>query len=67
MYGYSGSWRSSPIGKILDMSKLFCGPVDTLFQKWFDLSIVDKDLRNALRSDAKRRLYQPKPKAVSNK
>lgn len=31
---------------------------------WFDLSTVDKDLRNALRSNAKRRLYQPKPKAV---
>ena len=35
--------------------------------EWFDLSIVDKDLRNALRSNAKRRLYQPKPKAVPKK
>jgi hypothetical protein len=35
--------------------------------EWFDLSIVDKDLRNALRSNAKRRLYQPKPKSVLKK
>ncbi|MBB4226905.1 DNA-binding transcriptional MocR family regulator [Rhizobium mongolense] len=32
--------------------------------EWFDLSIADKDLRNALRSNVKRRLYQPRPKAV---
>jgi hypothetical protein len=30
--------------------------------EWFDLSVADKDLRNALRPNAKRRLYQPKPK-----
>ena len=35
--------------------------------EWFDLAMTDKDLRNALRSNARRRLYQPKPKAVSNK
>jgi hypothetical protein len=35
--------------------------------EWFDLSIADKDLRNALRSNVKRRLYQPKPKAVPKK
>ncbi|RDL48911.1 hypothetical protein BLJAPNOD_04258 [Ensifer sp. M14] len=35
--------------------------------EWFDLSIVDKDVRNALRSNAKRRLYQPKPKAFPMK
>jgi hypothetical protein len=35
--------------------------------EWFDLSAADKDLRNALRSNAKRRLYQPKPKAVPKK
>lgn len=32
--------------------------------EWFDLSIVDKDVRNALRSNARRRLYQPKAKSV---
>ncbi|WP_246670613.1 plasmid pRiA4b ORF-3 family protein [Agrobacterium sp. ICMP 6402] len=35
--------------------------------EWFDLSIVDKDVRNALRLNAKRRLYQPKPKSVPKK
>lgn len=35
--------------------------------EWFDLAMTDKDLRNALRSNARRRLYQPKPKAVSKK
>lgn len=35
--------------------------------EWFDLSIADKDLRNALRSNVKRRLYQPKPKPVPKK
>ena len=35
--------------------------------EWFDLSIVDKDVRNALRLNAKRRLYQPKPKTVPKK
>lgn len=34
---------------------------------WFDLSTADKDLRNALRSNVKRRLYQPKPKSVPKK
>ncbi|MET4690690.1 hypothetical protein ABIA13_005198 [Sinorhizobium fredii] len=28
----------------------------------FDLAVVDKDVRNALRLNVKRRLYQPKPK-----
>ncbi|WP_458574664.1 plasmid pRiA4b ORF-3 family protein [Rhizobium sp. PDO1-076] len=35
--------------------------------EWFDLSIVDRDVRNALRLNAKRRLYQPKPKSVPKK
>jgi hypothetical protein len=30
--------------------------------EWFDLAIADKDVRNALRPGAKRRLHQPKPK-----
>ncbi|TCU06322.1 plasmid pRiA4b ORF-3 family protein [Rhizobium sullae] len=30
--------------------------------EWFDLAVVDKDMRNALRSNVKRRLHQPKPK-----
>ncbi|MDG4674751.1 plasmid pRiA4b ORF-3 family protein [Shinella sp. 838] len=29
--------------------------------EWFDLKLVDKDVRNALRAGVKRRLYQPKP------
>ena len=29
---------------------------------WFDLTIVDKDVRNALRANVRRRLHQPKPK-----
>ena len=30
--------------------------------EWFDLGVVDKDVRNALRTNIKRRPYQPKPK-----
>lgn len=29
---------------------------------WFDLALVDKDVKNALRTNARRRLRQPKPK-----
>jgi len=35
--------------------------------EWFDLAMTDRDLRNALRSNARRRLYQPKPRAVLKK
>lgn len=35
--------------------------------EWFDLSIADKDVRNALRSSVKRRMYQPKPKVIPRK
>jgi hypothetical protein len=30
--------------------------------EWFDLELTDKDVRNALRPNARRRLNQPKPK-----
>ncbi|WP_400770718.1 plasmid pRiA4b ORF-3 family protein [Methylosinus sporium] len=30
--------------------------------EWFDLAIVDKDVRSALRPGVKRRLHQPKPR-----
>jgi Plasmid pRiA4b ORF-3-like protein len=30
--------------------------------EWFDLALVDKDVRNALRANVRRRLHQPKPK-----
>lgn len=30
--------------------------------KWFDLAMVSKDLRGALKPDVKRRLHQPKPR-----
>lgn len=30
--------------------------------EWFDLAMADRDVRNALRSNVKRRLHQPKPK-----
>ena len=29
---------------------------------WFDLELINKDVRNALRPNAHRRLHQPKPK-----
>ena len=29
---------------------------------WFDLTTVDRDVRNALRPNVRRRLHQPKPK-----
>ncbi|EPE94247.1 plasmid pRiA4b ORF-3 family protein [Rhizobium grahamii] len=35
--------------------------------EWFGFSIANKDLRNALRSNVKRGIYQPKPKAVPKK
>ncbi len=30
--------------------------------EWFDLALTDKDVKNALRANVRRRLYQPKPK-----
>jgi hypothetical protein len=41
-------------------TKRWCG--GHFDSEWFDLDVVDKDLRNALRPSVKRRLYQPKPK-----
>ena len=32
---------------------------------WFDLALVDRDMKNALRANARRRLHQPKPKRVT--
>jgi hypothetical protein len=32
---------------------------------WFDLAVADKDVRNALRSNVRRRLHQPKPKPAA--
>nr|WP_026187102.1 hypothetical protein [Ensifer sp. BR816] len=32
--------------------------------EWFALAVVDKDVRNALHPNVKRRLYQPKPEAA---
>jgi hypothetical protein len=34
---------------------------------WFDLALVDKDVRNALRPALRRRLHQPKPKRSAAK
>ncbi|WP_244295329.1 plasmid pRiA4b ORF-3 family protein [Paracoccus versutus] len=31
--------------------------------EWFDLDLINKDLRNAFRANARRRLHQPRPKA----
>lgn len=31
---------------------------------WFDLGVVDKDVRRALKPEVRRRLHQPKPKRV---
>ena len=33
--------------------------------EWFDLALTDKDVRNALRPNVRRRLHQPKPKRSS--
>jgi len=35
--------------------------------EWFDQSMTDKDVRNALHPNVKRRLYQPKPKSGPRK
>ncbi|MDP0926561.1 plasmid pRiA4b ORF-3 family protein [Paracoccus onubensis] len=31
--------------------------------EWFDLDLINKDLRNTFRANARRRLHQPKPKS----
>ena len=41
-------------------TKTWCG--GHFDPEWFDLELVDKDVRNALRANVRRRLYQPKPK-----
>ncbi len=28
---------------------------------WFDITLTDKDVKNALRANVRRRLHQPKP------
>jgi hypothetical protein len=33
--------------------------------EWFDLALTDKDVKNALRPNVRRRLHQPKPKRPS--
>ena len=35
--------------------------------EWFDLALVDKDVHNALRANARRRLHQPKPPRARSK
>ncbi len=30
--------------------------------EWFDLAVTDKDVKNTLKTNIRRRLYQPKPK-----
>jgi hypothetical protein len=32
---------------------------------WFDLAMVDRDMKNALRKNARRRLHQPKPQRAA--
>jgi hypothetical protein len=34
--------------------------------EWFDLTVVDKDVRNALKPNVRRRLHQPKPKSAAS-
>jgi hypothetical protein len=31
--------------------------------EWFDLGVTDKDVKNALRTNVRRRLHQPKPRS----
>jgi hypothetical protein len=33
--------------------------------EWFDLALVDKDVRNALKPNVRRRLHQPRPRRAS--
>lgn len=42
--------------------KRWCG--DHFDPEWFDLALVDRDMKNALRTNVRRRLHQPKPKRV---
>ena len=44
-----------------DMKRWCGGHFDS---DWFDLAIVDKDVRNALRANVRRRLRQPKPRTL---
>lgn len=72
----SCGWTKSGYERFLE---IIADPDDTEFEEtmrwcgghfdpeWFDLGMTDKDLRNALRSNVKRRLYQPTPRAVPKK
>ncbi|PZN93814.1 MAG: hypothetical protein DCF30_21190 [Hyphomicrobiales bacterium] len=41
-------------------TKRWCG--GQFDPEWFDITLTDKDVRNALRPSLRRRLHQPKPK-----
>jgi hypothetical protein len=43
-----------------DDTKRWCG--GHFDPAWFDLALTDKDVKNALRPNVRRRLHQPKPK-----
>jgi hypothetical protein len=43
-----------------DETKRWCG--GHFDPAWFDLTLTDKDVKNALRPNVRRRLHQPKPK-----
>lgn len=32
--------------------------------EWFDRALIDRDMKNALRTNVRRRLHQPKPKRL---
>jgi hypothetical protein len=45
-------------------TKSWCG--GHFDRDWFDLAMTDKDVRNALRANVRRRMHQPKPRRTSH-
>ena len=62
--GYEGFLRimADPADPEYSDTKRWCG--NHFDPSWFDLDLTDKDVRNALRANVRRRLHQPKPKRV---
>ncbi len=55
---------SDPLGAEHTEMKRWCG--GHFDPEWFDLGWVDRDVRHALRANARRRLHQPKPRSAGH-
>ena len=63
--GYEDFLRiiADPVDPEYSDTKRWCG--NRFDPDWFDLGLTDKDVRNALRANIRRRLHQPKPNRVA--